>query len=79
MVEQTYQQATASGPCVFTLPDSLRGERTVTVNQDKTQYMRTKVAAKIHFPEIVQLHLLRYFRLSYTSRAPKSGVVWVSC
>lgn len=44
-----------------------------------TQYTRKKVAAKIHSPEIVQLPLLRYFRLSCTSRTPKSGVVWVSC
>lgn len=41
--------------------------------------MRKKAAAKSHFPEIIQLHLLRYFTLSHTFRASKCGVVWVSC
>lgn len=79
VVEQTYQQATALGPCVFTLPNSLCGEGAVQNIKISTQYMRKEVATKISFPEIIQLHLLRYFRLSYTSRASKSGVVWVSC
>ena len=41
-VERTYQQATASGPFVFILPDSLYAEGTVKAHQDKRTVQEEK-------------------------------------